>query len=80
MGSIICKSVIRGSYIRALPSYPFNVEYLVVAGGGSGGGSGGGGGGAGGLRTGLVNFSASNVNANLAIIVGAGGAQSCGVS
>jgi len=60
------------------PTYPYTLEYLVVAGGGAGGGGGppsdayGGGGGAGGLLTG--NTSISSAGITYTITVGAGGA------
>jgi hypothetical protein len=53
------------------------VEYLVVAGGGSGAGDYGGGGGAGGLKTGLLSVSALT---SYSIAVGVGGSGSSGAS
>jgi len=54
-----------------------SVEYLVIAGGGGGGdgpgGYGGGGGGAGGFRTGNTQI---QTNANLVVVIGAGGTNS----
>ena len=52
-----------------LSQYSVNIEYLVVAGGGSGGSGHGGGGGAGGYRAGSVSISAGSHQ----IVVGVGG-------
>ena len=79
MPTIIKNSVIRGMKIKDVPNYPFNLEYLVVAGGGGGGLYAAGGGGAGGLLCcGSYNFSCTNVNTVIPIIVGAGGAGGSG--
>jgi hypothetical protein len=52
-----------------LSRYSLNIEYLVVAGGGSGGSGHGGGGGAGGYRAGSLNISSGSHQ----IVVGVGG-------
>jgi hypothetical protein len=49
---------------------PYNLEFLVIAGGGGGGGNGGSGGGAGGYRT-STQF--VQLNDTVTITVGAGG-------
>ncbi|MFA5247978.1 MAG: PKD domain-containing protein [Patescibacteria group bacterium] len=61
-----------GTTTWTVPTGVSNVEYLVVAGGGSGGLNGGAGGGAGGFRN-NTSYSVTSGN-SLAVIVGAGGA------
>ena len=58
------------------PSAPFNVDYLVVAGGGGGGGNTGGAGGAGGYRTSFPGGTKLSlaVDTSYPITIGAGGA------
>jgi hypothetical protein len=60
----------------AQASYPYSVEYLVIAGGGGGGWDRGGGGGAGGFRT-ASGFSLSS-GTQYTVTVGAGGAGGTG--
>jgi hypothetical protein len=67
--------------LKSTPIYPFNIEYLVVAGGGAGGtyvnGQGlAAGGGAGGFRYGVLPVNTANVGGPLQVIVGAGGTGS----
>jgi hypothetical protein len=67
--------VYNGSLWQAITTsnYPYNIEYLVIAGGGSGGGrNAGGGGGAGGYRT-ASGFTLTP-NTTYTVTVGAGGA------
>ena len=71
MGTVICSSIICKGIVELLPSYPFNVCYLVVAGGGGGGNQAAGGGGAGGLLLGTLN---ANANVTYTVVVGGGGA------
>ena len=86
-GAVYRTHVFTGSgtfTVTALSStYPADVDFLVIAGGGAGGGNIGGGGGAGGLRTslpegpgggGTAESAITAIVASYPIVVGAGGA------
>ena len=77
-GLIICGAILSNQSIKSSPEYPFNIEFLLVAGGGAGGSGQNAGTGAGGGAGGLVYHTAfcvtsSNVNVTLPVVVGSGG-------